>query len=161
MPHLHPTSHALEIVFLALQAIVVVFLLFHDWIPLGRLNNLAAIRSQDTLLRRVIVTLLPGVPAGIGLFFSARYFRQPYPHWLEMWLWITYGLLFLGLLRAWWIPYLVLPDPQRAARYQEIFANTHSFLPRRNGIVPDTLHTIFHLVTAATLVVLLMMSFGS
>jgi hypothetical protein len=161
MPHLHPTSHALEIVFLTLQAIVVVFLLFHDWIPLGRLNNLAAIRSQDTLLRRVIVTLLPGVPAGIGLFFSARHFGQTYPHWLEMWLWITYGLFFLGLLRAWWIPYLVLPDPQRAARYQEIFANTHSFLPRRNGIVPDTLHTIFHLVTAATLVVLLMMSFGS
>ena len=66
MPRLHTSSHALEIMFLALQAIVVVFLLFHDWIPLGRLNNLAAIRRQDTLLRRVFVTLLPGVPAGIG-----------------------------------------------------------------------------------------------
>lgn len=158
MPHLHTTSHLLEIVFLALQAIVVVFLLFHDWIPLGRLNNLAAIRSQDTLLRRVIATLLPSLPAGIGLFFSARYFGRSYPHWLEMWLWITYGFLLLGLLRAWWIPYLVLPDPQRAARYQEIFANTHSFLPRRNGIVPDTLHTIFHLVVVATVLVLLRMT---
>jgi hypothetical protein len=161
MPRLHTSSHALEIMFLALQAIVVVFLLFHDWIPLGRLNNLAAIRRQDTLLRRVFVTLLPGVPAGIGLFFSARYLGQPYPHWLGMLLWITYGLFLLGLLQAWWIPYLVVPDPQRAARYQEIFANTHSFLPRRNGIVPDTLHTIFHLVVVATVLVLLRMSFAS
>jgi hypothetical protein len=78
-----------------------------------------------------------------------------------MWLWITYGLFLLGLLRAWWIPDLVVPDPQRAARYQEIFANTRSFLPRRNGIVPDTLHTIFHFVVVATVLVLLTMSFGS
>jgi hypothetical protein len=152
---IHTMSSTLEITFLALQGFNVVFLLFHDWIPLGRLSNLAAIRSQDTLLRRVVVTLLPGVPAAICLFFSARYFGQPYPHWLEMWLWITYGLFFLGILRAWWIPYLVLPDAQRAARYQIIFANTHSFLPRRNGMVPDTLHFLFHVVVTATLLVLL------
>ena len=147
---------AFEITFLTLQAVVVGFLLFHDWGGLGRLNNLAAIRSQDTMLRRVFVTLLPGVPAAIGLFFSARYFGQPYPHWLEMLLWITYGLFLLGLLRAWWIPYLVLPDPERAARYQIIFANTHSFLPKRNGMAPDTLHTLFHVATVATLVALLL-----
>ena len=141
---------AFEITFLALQAVVVLFLLFHDWVRLGRLNNLAAIRNQDTLQHRVFVTLLPGVPAAIGLFFSAKYFGQSYPHWLEMLLWVTYGVLLLGMLRAWWIPYLVLPDKERAARYQIIFANTHTFLPRRNGMAPDTLHTLFHLVTMAT-----------
>jgi hypothetical protein len=142
--------------FLALQAVVVLFLLFHDWVGLGRLNNLAAIRSQDTLLHRVVVTLLPGVPAAIGLLFSAKYFGQSYPGWLEMLLWITYGVLLLGILRAWWLPYLFLPDKERAARYQTIFANTHTFLPRRNGIAPDTLHTLFHLVTAATVLALFM-----
>lgn len=149
-----PISNAFETTFLALQTFVVVFLLFHDWIPLGRLNNLAAIRGQDTRLHRIFVTLLPGVPAAIGLFFSARHFGQSYPDWLEMLLWITYGVFILGMLRAWWIPYLVLPDAERAARYQIIFAGTHSFLPRRNGMVPDTLHTVFHLVTLATLVAL-------
>ncbi len=147
---------AFEITFLALQTVVVLFLLFHDWVGLGRLNNLAAIRNQDTLLHRVVVTLLPGVPTAIGLFFSAKYFGQSYPHWLEMLLWITYGVLLLGLLRAWWIPYLVLPDKERAARYQIIFANTHTFLPRRNGMAPDTLHTLFHLATLATVLVLFM-----
>jgi hypothetical protein len=143
---------AFEVIFLALQTLVVVFLLFHDWVNLGRLNNLAAIRSQDTLLHRLFVTLLPGVPAAIGLFFSARYFGQSYPPWLEMLLWITYGVFVLGILRAWWIPYLFVRDAERSARYQIIFANTHRFLPERNGMAPDTLHTLFHVATMATLV---------
>jgi hypothetical protein len=149
-----PISSAFETTFITLQALVVAFLLFHDWIPLGRLNNLAAIRGQDTLLRRVFVTLLAAVPAGICLFFSVRHFGRSYPDWLETWFWITYGVFIAGMLRAWWIPYLVLPDAERAARYQIIFAGTHSFLPRRNGMAPDTLHTLFHLVTLATLVAL-------
>jgi hypothetical protein len=151
-----PISSAFEATFITLQALVVAFLLFHDWIPLGRLSNLAAIRGQDTLPRRVFVTLLPAVPTAIGLFFSARHFGRSYPDWLEMLLWITYGVLVVGMLRAWWIPYLVVPDAERAARYQIIFAGTHSFLPRRNGMAPDTLHTLFHLVTLATLVALFM-----
>lgn len=151
-----PMSTAFDTTFLILQTVVVAFLLFHDWIPLGRLNNLSAIRGQDTLLRRIFVTLLPGLPAAIGLFFSARYFGRSYPEWLEMLLWITYGVFIAGMLRAWWIPYLLLPDAERAARYQVIFAGTHSFLPRRNGMAPDTLHTLFHLVTLATLITLFM-----
>jgi hypothetical protein len=151
-----PISNAFETTFLTLQTVVVAFLFFHDWIPLGRLNNLAAIRGEDTLLRRVFVTLLPAVPAAIGLVFSARHFGRSYPDWLEMLLWITYGVFIVGMLRAWWIPYLVVPDAERAARYQIIFASTHSFLPRRNGMAPDTLHTLFHLVTLATLVALFM-----
>jgi hypothetical protein len=151
-----PISNAFDTTFLTLQTLVVTFLLFHDWIPLGRLSNLAAIRSEDTLARRIFVTLLPAVPAAIGLFLSARRFGQPYPDGLNMLLWITYGVLILGMLRAWWIPYLVVPDAERAARYQIIFAGTHSFLPRRNGMSPDTLHTLFHLVTLATLVALFM-----
>lgn len=153
----HPLiSTAFETIFLALQIVVVAFLLLHDWVRLGRLNNLAAIRSQDTLTHRVFVTLLPGLPAAIGLLFSAKYFGQYYPHWLDMLLWITYGVLLFGILRAWWIPYLFLADAKRAERYQIIFAGTHTFLPRRNGMAPDTLHTFFHLVTVATLIFLFM-----
>ena len=48
-----PISSAFETTFITLQALVVAFLLFHDWIPIGRLNNLAAIRGEDTLPRRV------------------------------------------------------------------------------------------------------------
>jgi hypothetical protein len=69
---------------------------------------------------------------------------------------VSYGLLFIGQIRAWWIPYLFRPEPERAARYQIMFGKTHSFLPSRNGMVPNTAHILLHLATAATLIVLLM-----
>jgi len=147
-------SGGLDIAFLTLQALVVLFLLLHDWVPLGRLNNLDAMRGEDSLTKRAFVTLLPLLPAAVCLYFCTIHFGRPYPDWLQMTLWITYGIFLLGLLRAWWVPYLVGTDPQRAARYRIIFAGTHSFLPRRNGMAPDTLHTAFHLCVLATVVLL-------
>jgi hypothetical protein len=84
------------------------------------------------------VTLIQSVPWTIGLCFSLLYSRRPYPDRLHDWLVISYGLLFIGQIRAWWIPYLFRPEPKRAARYQIMFGKTHSFLPPRNGMVPNT-----------------------
>jgi hypothetical protein len=134
--------------------VVTAFLLLHDWVKLGRLNNLAAVDRLDPLPRRIFITLLPGIPAAVGLLYSVRHFGRGYPDWLEMLLWITYGVLLAGLLRAWWIPYLLVPEPERAARYEILFAGTHTLLPRRNGISPNTLHVMFHLSTVAILVML-------
>jgi hypothetical protein len=139
---------------LALQAFQVLFLWIHDWIPLGRLNDVAAVRSQDTPRRLIIVTLIQSVPFTIGLVFSAKYFGHPYPSWLTKWLWISYGILLGGQLRAWLVPYFGKAEPKRAERYQKMFGNTHSFFPERNGIKPNTVHVLLHLSTAATLVVL-------
>jgi hypothetical protein len=147
----------LEQILLALQTFQVLFLWFHDWIPLGRLNDVAAVRRQDTLARLVLVTLIQSVPFTIGLFYSARYFHQSYPGWLDKWLWISYGVLFVGQMRAWWVPYLLKPEPERAERYRKMFGNTHSFLPRRNGIAPNTAHILLH--PAGTLLCLLLGDF--
>jgi hypothetical protein len=73
-----------------LQEFVVIFLLLHDWVPLGRFNNLAAIRTEDSLLRRVVVTLLSALPPIVGLVWST-YFGQVHPGWLWWYLLITYG----------------------------------------------------------------------
>jgi hypothetical protein len=73
------TGNTLEAVLLALQAFQVAFLWLHDWIPLGRFNDVAAVRGEDSVQRLVIVTMVQSVPWSIGLFFSAWYFRQPYP----------------------------------------------------------------------------------
>jgi hypothetical protein len=74
-----------EIVLLALQAFQVLFLWIHDWIPLGRLNDIAAVRSQDTTRRLVLVTLIQSVPFTVGLVFSPLNFARHYPHWLYNW----------------------------------------------------------------------------
>jgi hypothetical protein len=154
-PHF-PVNREVEMVLLALQVFQVLFLWVHDWIPLGRLNDVAAVQSQDTRRQLITVTLIQSVPWTIGLCFSLLHFRRPYPDWLYGWLVISYGLLFIGQIRAWWIPYLFRPEPKRAARYQIMFGKTHSFLPPRNGMVPNTAHILLHLATAATLIVLLM-----
>ncbi len=139
-----PANREIEMVLLALQVFQVLFLWVQDWIPLGRLNDVAAVRSQDTRHRLVTVTLIQSVPWTIGLCFSLLQFRRPYPGWLYDWLVISYGLLFIGQIRAWWIPYLFRPEPERAARHQIMFGKTHSFLPPRNGMVPNTAHTDRH-----------------
>jgi hypothetical protein len=145
----------LERTLLALQAFQVALLWTHDWIPLERLNDVAAVRKQDSLRRLVTVTLIQSVPYSLGLAFSAWYLGAKLPGWVLDWLWISYGLLFLGELRAWWIPYLFGTAPERIARYQAMFGNTHAFLPKRKGIVPNTLHFFLHVATASTLIVLL------
>jgi hypothetical protein len=139
----------LETVLIVLQTFQVLFLWLHDWIPFGRLNDVKAVRSQDTAFRLVVVTLIQSVPFTIGLLFTVSYFGRPYPHW------ISYGAIFLGQIRAWWIPYLFRAEPERATRYQIMFGNTHHFLPTRNGLVPNTAHIMLHLATAATLVALI------
>jgi hypothetical protein len=67
-----PSSPHVEIV---LQLFQVLFLWLHDWIPLGRLNDVTAVRSQDTSLHLVVVTLIQSVPFTIGLLFSLGWRR--------------------------------------------------------------------------------------
>lgn len=143
--------------FLICQLCVVVFIALHDWLPLGRLNNLTGIRAVDTRLRRIVTTALSTLPFGIGLAGSVYYSGGRFPSWLFWLLAISYGLGLYGMLRAWYLPYLVYHDSARARRYQERFANTHALLPMRHGIRPDTLHVSFHVVlvlTAALLFIL-------
>ncbi|MFZ0636207.1 MAG: hypothetical protein WA755_08890 [Candidatus Acidiferrales bacterium] len=138
----------------ALQSFIVLFLASHDWIPLGSLNDLNGVRAAYPLSKRLIGTLISLIPFAIGLVDSVIYYGRAYPNWLYWWLWISYGLLFLGELQAWWFPYLLRPDAQRAARYHVMFGATHAFLPERNGMRPNTLHVILHASTFALLMVL-------
>jgi hypothetical protein len=139
---------------LALQCFHVLFLALHDWIPLGTLSDVKAVRATYPVRKLIAGTVISVTPFAIGLGGSAIYFGRAYPAWLFWWLWISYGLLFVGGWTAWWIPYLFHSEPERAARYQVMFGSTHAFLPERNGIRPNTLHVILHILTLTTLVVL-------
>jgi hypothetical protein len=146
-------SLAMDVSF-ALQCFHVLFLALHDWIPLGALNDLRAVRSANPGGKLAAGTIISAIPFAIGLGASALYFGSPYPVWLFWWLWISYCFLFVGELKAWWIPYLFRADPALAARYRVMFGATHAFLPERNGIRLNTLHVILHAATVALLIVL-------
>ena len=141
-------------VLLALQCFVALFVGLHNWIPLGRLNDVKAARAEFPGSKLLTVTLIIFTPVAIGLVGSAVYFGRVYPGWLLWWLWIFYGLVCYGALKEWWIPYFSQPTPERVARNQAMYGATHAFLPERNGIRPNTLHVILDLVTLAILIAL-------
>ena len=139
---------------IALQIFHVLFLLLHDWLPLGRLNDIAAVRRENSLRLMLIGTLVSTAPFAVGLVLSVLQVAHPFSRFLLIWLWVSYVWLFIGELEAWWVPYLLVNQPKRAARYDVMFGNTHAFLPMRNGIRPNTLHVTLHMATLATLILL-------
>ena len=138
----------------ALQCLHVLFLCLHDWIPLGSLNDVKAVRSAVPVGKLILGTLVSSAPFVFGLAASVYYLGGSCPHWLLWYLGVSYALLFLGELEAWWIPYFLRPDAVRATRYEAMFGSTHTFLPARNGIRPNTLHVTLHIATLTTLLVL-------
>ncbi len=154
-------SHATLVqLLIGLQAFVVAFIALHDWIPLGRLNDVKAVQAADSRFRLVMVTLVSTLPFALALGWTVEHADAPFPGWLNWYLWITYGLALLGLIRAWWGPYLFYKDPKRAERYKAMFGNTLAFLPEHNGIRPNVLHVVFHLVVVAIAAVLIDLRFG-
>jgi hypothetical protein len=145
--------------FLACQLFVVLFIALHDWIPLGSLNNLKGVHSADSGGELIVVTALSTLPFAIGLVGSAYYASTRFPTWLVWLLWITYGGAMYGMLRTWYVPYLLVAEPARVTRYQKMFLHTHAFLPTRNGIAPNTLHVVFHAVLTATVVLLVSLTY--
>jgi hypothetical protein len=138
---------------LILQIFHVLFLALHDWVPLGNLNDPKAVRAANPGEKLFVATLISTVPFAFGLAASFFYADKGFPHWLYIYLWVSYTLLFVGELNAWWIPYIFGAKPERASRYQAMFGGTHSFLPTRHGILPNTLHVILHSATVALLAV--------
>jgi hypothetical protein len=144
---------------IVLQIFHVLFLCLHDWIPLGNLNDIAAVRAENSIGKLIAGTLISTTPFAFGLAASLGYHEKGFPGWLWWWLWVSYAFLFVGEMQAWWIPYFLRTEPQRATRYAAMFGGTHAFLPQRNGIRPNTLHVILHAATVLTLVFLGLLAF--
>lgn len=140
-------------ILIALQCFVVAFVGLHNWIPLGSLNDLRAVRAEFPGSKLFFITLSNFIPAALGLAGSI-YFQHRFPEWLIWYLWIFYLLACCGSAYAWWIPYFFGTGKKRLAREQELYGRTHSFLPERHGVRPNTLHVIFDLVTLAVLATL-------
>ena len=136
---------------IALQAFHVAFLALHDWIPLGSLNDIAAVKRENPNGKLALSTALSTAPFAFGLIESILHAHGRYPYWLVQYLWWSYGILFFGELRAWWVPYFFGAKPGLAERYDVMFGKTSAFLPRRHGIQPNTLHVVLHAMTVLCL----------
>lgn len=138
-----------EKIFIAGLVIIFVFNLIHDWVPLGSLNDLEGIRSQHSISELVTITITNALSILIVLLLTLWYAGRRYPLWARIWLVVHLGSILVGVLAAWWIPYLTGTGADMVAEYQTMFGDTHAFLPEMNGIVPNTLHVAFHIVLIA------------
>ncbi len=86
--------------FLVCQLLVVLFIALHDWIPLGKLNNLEGIRAADTTGKLLFVTTLSTLPFAVAFAASVYYVKAHFPAWLLWLLWLSYGTGLYGVLRT-------------------------------------------------------------
>jgi hypothetical protein len=138
---------------LALQIFHVAFLALHDWIPLGRLNDVRAVRKENPVAKLLIGTVISTFPFVVPLVEGLLHAHGPWPGWVWIWLWVAYGFLFIGEIQAWWWPYFFGTGETTVQRYRVMFGATHAFLPEHRGIRINTLHFVLHVLTLATLVV--------
>ncbi|MGY4691609.1 hypothetical protein [Salibacterium sp. K-3] len=133
---------------------IFLFMITQDLVPLGALNDVQAISADRSTGEIITVTLVGAgqilLLMGMALFFIGKH----YPLLVKLWLIIHQSFIFSGALIDWWIPYFSgYGAEQRMERYDNMFGNTHSFLPVINGIVPNTLHVLFHSTLLACIIV--------
>jgi len=65
---------------------VVFFVTFHNWIPLGALNNVRGVWVAFPTAKLFVSTLVNFTPVAIGLAATVFYFRLGFPGWVSWWL---------------------------------------------------------------------------
>lgn len=138
--------------FIALQFILFLLMIFHDWISVPPLNDIPALKREDTTFYRLLGSIVNGVLVLIPLTLTLVYVNTPVlPFWAGMSISLFYLLLTIGSTLSWWVPYFFGSSPQHKQAFAK-FKNTHHFLPAiGNNVVPNTLHVILHLCIWACL----------
>jgi len=119
----------------------------HDWIDMPPFTNLKALRKTHSFKFRLIGSFINAGLVLIPILVTLIYIASSLPFWARLLFTLIYGLITLGTITAWWIPYFGggYWVHRNKAGFEE-YRNTHSFLPPRgNNIVPNTLHIILHI----------------
>ena len=129
--------------FMLWQTILWVILAIHDWLPLGRLNDVTALRKQQSLFATLCATVI-----NLGACTWALWLTLPVGKLgvsLPLDVVLIYLFMTVGTLLAWWKPYFFGSSAEMKQKMQP-YVNTHHVLPARgDNIRPNTLHLIVHI----------------
>lgn len=133
--------------FIMLQVILLLFMLFHDWIPIPPFNDIKALEVCECTYYRLLGSLINGTMVLVPLILTILSFGNAHiSHPIAITVWSFYFVLTLGAIFSWWVPYFF----GSSEKHKEVFSkfqNTHSFLPPRgDNIRPNTLHVALHLM---------------
>jgi len=135
----------MQLVFVILQGILVLFLLVQDTVNLAPFNNLGAQVRHLGWTKLVIGTLFTASGAILSLYLTIRFDGLPLPVSAKIFFVLWYGMTMAGMFMSWYKPYFFGPTQKKLDLYQTLFAGTHSILPVRHGFPgPNTLHLVLH-----------------
>lgn len=132
--------------FILLQIVLLLFMIFHDWIPVPPFNDIGAIKINDSNLYRLLGSAINGITVLIPLIITLAYYNELYiPISASITLVSFYFLLTIGTILSWWTPYFFGSSKKHKHAFNK-FKNTHYFLPARgDNVIPNTLHVVLHL----------------
>ena len=114
-----------EILLLMGYSFILLFMLSHDWIPLGSFNDIEAIREVKTVKELVTVTFINAGQIILLMGIIIAFIGKKYPIWIKLWLIIHPSCIFAGALIAWWIPYFFGYGAE--ARAENVLANVWQY----------------------------------
>lgn len=98
--------------------------------------------NSFNLLRSVVNDALVSIPLLLKLLYT---YGQGIVFGANISIALFYGLLSVGTILSWWVPYFFGSSEKLKNAFSK-FKNTHHFLPpRKDHIIPNTLHVILHL----------------
>lgn len=130
--------------FLLLQAILLLFMALHDWIHIPPLTDIRELEKHSTKSGRLLNSIIFFFLIFIPLLLTWIY-RSHFSLLASSTIVLIYGILSLGTIFAWWVPYMWGSSDEHKAGFAE-YRNTHHFLPKRgDNLIPNTFHVILHL----------------
>jgi len=133
----------------ALTAIFLVYVLIHDWVPLGPLNDIERQREQP-LSTRILVEIGNVLPIVVLLTLSLLFPTGPLPAGAAIYAGLYIVAFAVLAWLSWYRPYLRGSTPAREAAAAHEYGRTIQVLrPRANRIRPNLMHVILHLLFLA------------
>ncbi len=130
-------------VFIILQIILLFFMTFHDWIHVPPLTDIRELEKHNSKKGRLINSWIFFVIVCIPLVLTWIY-QYAFQGWVLITIVNFYGLLSIGTIFSWWIPYFFGSSIAHKTAFAE-YRTTHRFLPARgDNIIPNTFHVILH-----------------
>lgn len=133
-------------VFILLQFLLLLFMVFHDWISIPPFNDIEALKTSDNHFYRILGSLINGLIVFFPLLITVKYYQMDsFPLSAINTICIFYFILSLGTILSWWVPYVFGSSTKHKEAFRK-FEKTHHFLPRRgDNVIPNTLHVVLHL----------------
>ena len=131
----------LKNIFIVLQSILLVFMVFHDWISVRPFNDIDAIKKAESISVRIFSTIFNSLCVAIPLYLTMHAHVESIFTIL-----CFYGGLTVGTILSWWIPYIFGSSAVHKQQFAR-FKNTHHFLPARGDhVTPNSLHVVLHVL---------------